>query len=186
MYFLVNGVWLQVTVEDYKKALPGGQLTDELCKILFKSIEAPFNIMGTPVFQDYYVTHSWGETSTMSFLPHTESSKKVPSSGQTPKEQLLAIKMASTNDPDAELNAFLIAVGIGLLVIAGVVYEGIDLYFTKKSIELIVFIAPKLLGSDGRPLLGMSGLNELSDAIEFKVESVEQVGADIKVTLRPR
>ena len=52
--------------------------------------------------------------------------------------------------------------------------------------ELIVFIAPKLLGSDGRPLLGMSGLNELSDAIEFKVESFEQVGADIKVTLRPR
>ena len=52
--------------------------------------------------------------------------------------------------------------------------------------ELIVFIAPKLLGSDGRPLLGMSGLNELSDAIEFKVESVEQFGADIKVTLRPR
>ena len=52
--------------------------------------------------------------------------------------------------------------------------------------ELIVFIAPKLLGSDGRPLLGMSGLNELSDAIEFKVESLEQVGEDIKVTLRPR
>lgn len=52
--------------------------------------------------------------------------------------------------------------------------------------ELIVYIAPKLLGSDGRPLLGMSGLNELSDAIEFKVESVEQVGADIKVTLSPR
>ena len=52
--------------------------------------------------------------------------------------------------------------------------------------ELIVYIAPKLLGSDGRPLLVMSGLNELSDAIEFKVESVEQVGADIKVTLRPR
>ena len=52
--------------------------------------------------------------------------------------------------------------------------------------ELIVYIAPKLLGSDGRPLLGMSGLNELSDAIEFKGESLGQVGADIKVTLRPR
>jgi hypothetical protein len=26
----------------------------------------------------------------------------------------------------------------------------------------------------------------LSDAIEFKVDSLEQVGADIKVTLRPR
>jgi diaminohydroxyphosphoribosylaminopyrimidine deaminase/5-amino-6-(5-phosphoribosylamino)uracil reductase len=52
--------------------------------------------------------------------------------------------------------------------------------------EFVVYIAPKLLGSDGRPLLGMSGLKELSDAIEFKVESVEQVGVDIKVTLRPR
>ena len=52
--------------------------------------------------------------------------------------------------------------------------------------ELIVYIAPKLLGSDGRPLMGMSGLNDLSDAIEFTVESVEQVGADIKLTLRSR
>ena len=72
-----------------------------------------------------------------------------------------------------------------VLVEAGATLSG-SFIETGLVDELIVFIAPKLLGSDGRPLLGMSGLNELSDAIEFKVESVEQVGADIKVTLRPR
>ena len=118
-----------MTVNDYVKALPGKKLTDKLCEILFKSISAPFNIMGTVVYLDYYVTHNWGETSTMSFLPHKESSKKVPSSGETPKEQLLAIKMASTNDPDAETNAFLIAVGVAVFIAAGVVYSGIELYF---------------------------------------------------------
>ena len=72
-----------------------------------------------------------------------------------------------------------------VLVEAGATLSG---SFIKAGLvdELIVYIAPKLLGSDGRPLLGMSGLNELSGAIEFKVESVEQVGVDIKVTLRPR
>jgi diaminohydroxyphosphoribosylaminopyrimidine deaminase/5-amino-6-(5-phosphoribosylamino)uracil reductase len=72
-----------------------------------------------------------------------------------------------------------------VLVEAGATLSG-SFIETGLVDELIVFIAPKLLGSDGRPLLGMSGLNELSDAIEFKVESLEQVGADIKVTLRPR
>jgi len=41
------------------------------------------------------------------------------------------------------------------------------------------------LGSDGRPLLGISGLDRLSDALEFDVNTVELIGADIKVTLRP-
>ena len=52
--------------------------------------------------------------------------------------------------------------------------------------ELIVYIAPKLLGNDGRPLLGISGLDRLGDALEFDVNTVELIGADIKVTLRPR
>ena len=52
--------------------------------------------------------------------------------------------------------------------------------------ELIVYIAPKLLGRDGRPLLGISGLDRLSDALDFDVDAVERIGADIKVTLRPR
>ena len=100
----------------------------------------------------------------------------APSTGESvPRVNLLSV-LDSLAELD-ECNEVLVEAGAtlsGSFIEAGLVDE------------LIVYIAPKLLGSDGRPLLGMSGLNELSDAIEFKVESVEQVGADIKVTLRPR
>jgi diaminohydroxyphosphoribosylaminopyrimidine deaminase/5-amino-6-(5-phosphoribosylamino)uracil reductase len=100
----------------------------------------------------------------------------APSTGETvPRVNLLSV-LDSLAELD-ECNEVLVEAGAtlsGSFIEAGLVDE------------LIVYIAPKLLGSDGRPLLGMSGPNELSDAIEFKVESVEQVGVDIKVTLRPR
>jgi diaminohydroxyphosphoribosylaminopyrimidine deaminase/5-amino-6-(5-phosphoribosylamino)uracil reductase len=100
----------------------------------------------------------------------------APNSGESVSRVSLLSVLESLSELD-ECNEVLVEAGAtlsGSFIEAGLVDE------------LIVFIAPKLLGSDGRPLLGMSGLNELSDAIEFKVESVEQVGADIKVTLRPR
>jgi len=100
----------------------------------------------------------------------------APSTGESvPRVNLLSV-LDSLAELD-ECNEVLVEAGAtlsGSFIEAGLVDE------------LIVYIAPKLLGSDGRPLLGMSGPNELSDAIEFKVESVEQVGVDIKVTLRPR
>ena len=100
----------------------------------------------------------------------------APSTGESvPRVNLLSV-LDSLAELD-ECNEVLVEAGAtlsGSFIEAGLVDE------------LIVYIAPKLLGSDGRPLLGMSGPNEVSDAIEFKVESVEQVGADIKVTLRPR
>ena len=100
----------------------------------------------------------------------------APNTGESPSRVDLLSVLESLAELD-ECNEVLVEAGAtlsGSFIEAGLVDE------------LIVFIAPKLLGSDGRPLLGMSGLNELSDAIEFKVESLEQVGADIKVTLRPR
>ena len=100
----------------------------------------------------------------------------APNTGESPSRVDLLSVLESLAELD-ECNEVLVEAGAtlsGSFIEAGLVDE------------LIIYIAPKLLGSDGRPLLGMSGLNELSDAIEFKVESVEQVGADIKVTLRPR
>jgi len=100
----------------------------------------------------------------------------APSTGESvPRVNLLSV-LDSLAELD-ECNEVLVEAGAtlsGSFIEAGLVDE------------FVVYIAPKLLGSDGRPLLGMSGPNELSDAIEFKVESVEQVGVDIKVTLRPR
>lgn len=51
--------------------------------------------------------------------------------------------------------------------------------------ELVVFIAPKLLGADAKPLLALQGLVKLAAAPSFQIHEMTQVGQDIKITLRP-
>ena len=45
--------------------------------------------------------------------------------------------------------------------------------------ELIVYIAPKLLGSDARGLCVLPGLEKLADAPHFKFNEIRQVGPDV-------
>jgi diaminohydroxyphosphoribosylaminopyrimidine deaminase/5-amino-6-(5-phosphoribosylamino)uracil reductase len=49
--------------------------------------------------------------------------------------------------------------------------------------ELIIYIAPKILGRDARPLTEISGLTKMDECLQFSVKEVVKVGADIKVTL---
>ncbi|ELI8098421.1 bifunctional diaminohydroxyphosphoribosylaminopyrimidine deaminase/5-amino-6-(5-phosphoribosylamino)uracil reductase RibD [Yersinia enterocolitica] len=52
--------------------------------------------------------------------------------------------------------------------------------------ELILYIAPKLLGSDARGLCQLTGLTQLSDAPEFVFSEVGQVGPDLRLRLKPK
>ncbi len=45
--------------------------------------------------------------------------------------------------------------------------------------ELIVYIAPKLLGSDARGLCTLPGLEKLADAPQFKFKEIRHVGPDV-------
>lgn len=47
--------------------------------------------------------------------------------------------------------------------------------------ELIVYIAPKLLGDQARGLCHLPNLTKLSDATEWKLQSVETIGEDVKM-----
>lgn len=51
--------------------------------------------------------------------------------------------------------------------------------------ELIVYMAPKLLGNNGRALCDLPGLQHLSDAPEFAFSDVRQIGPDLRLRLRP-
>lgn len=51
--------------------------------------------------------------------------------------------------------------------------------------ELIVYIAPKLLGNNARGLINLPPLDSLSDAPKFEFTEVIQVGDDLRVRLRP-
>ncbi len=51
--------------------------------------------------------------------------------------------------------------------------------------ELIIYIAPKLLGSDARALLNIVGLESMSDSIDFSISDLRQMGSDIRLVLKP-
>ncbi len=47
--------------------------------------------------------------------------------------------------------------------------------------ELIIYLAPKIMGSDGRGLLGALGLQSMAEAIDLDIQDVRQVGRDIRI-----
>lgn len=52
--------------------------------------------------------------------------------------------------------------------------------------ELIVYVAPKLLGNDARGLCQLAGLTQLVDAPVFAFRDIRQVGDDVRLTLTPQ
>lgn len=52
--------------------------------------------------------------------------------------------------------------------------------------ELVVYVAPKLLGPQARPLIEMGELRDLREAPHFLVVDATPVGEDVRLRLRPR
>lgn len=52
--------------------------------------------------------------------------------------------------------------------------------------ELILYVAPKLLGDNARGLCGLPGIDRLSQVPEFSFSDVTQVGPDLRLRLKPK
>ncbi len=52
--------------------------------------------------------------------------------------------------------------------------------------SLSFILLRKFLGNDARGLLSISPLSSLSEAPEFTIDSLQQIGPDIRVCLKPR
>ena len=50
--------------------------------------------------------------------------------------------------------------------------------------ELILYIAPRLLGSDGKPLLNIFGMQSLNEFAGFSVQQLIKIGEDVRLTLK--
>ena len=50
--------------------------------------------------------------------------------------------------------------------------------------ELVIYVAPKLLGPQARPLVEMGELQSLPDALNFMVIETRQIGEDVRLRLR--
>lgn len=51
--------------------------------------------------------------------------------------------------------------------------------------KLTLFYAPKLMGSEGIPMIGALRATRMAEALQFRVAEVEAVGEDVAVTLYP-
>ena len=51
--------------------------------------------------------------------------------------------------------------------------------------KLTLFYAPKLIGSEGVPMIGSLRATRMAEALQFRVSEVEKVGEDVAVTLYP-
>ncbi|GIT36915.1 MAG: hypothetical protein Ct9H300mP6_07830 [Gammaproteobacteria bacterium] len=50
--------------------------------------------------------------------------------------------------------------------------------------EIIVYLAPSILGNPSRGMFELPMLNELSESFRFYIESVDQIGTDLRIVLR--
>jgi len=60
-----------------------------------RPIDAPFNIMGLPIYLDYYVVHNF-ETNSMSFSLHSDSKKPAPTMMLEPPSKVLGVTSTNT------------------------------------------------------------------------------------------
>ncbi|MCE4936730.1 bifunctional diaminohydroxyphosphoribosylaminopyrimidine deaminase/5-amino-6-(5-phosphoribosylamino)uracil reductase RibD [Aliivibrio fischeri] len=48
--------------------------------------------------------------------------------------------------------------------------------------ELIIYLAPKLMGADGRSIINLIGLETMSETIDLDIKDIRMVGKDIRIT----
>jgi diaminohydroxyphosphoribosylaminopyrimidine deaminase/5-amino-6-(5-phosphoribosylamino)uracil reductase len=89
----------------------------------------------------------------------------------------LALKQVLSRLAEMEINDILVESGprlSGALLAAGLVDEW------------LLYIAPRLLGQDARPLASLKGLRRLANSPRFEILDSQQMGADMRLRLVPR
>jgi diaminohydroxyphosphoribosylaminopyrimidine deaminase/5-amino-6-(5-phosphoribosylamino)uracil reductase len=51
--------------------------------------------------------------------------------------------------------------------------------------ELVVYVAPRVLGSEARGLFHLPGLDRMQDGLGLEIADVRAVGRDWRITARP-
>lgn len=99
------------------------------------------------------------------------------------------IEEAPSDDGYLDLSAVLRKLGEmevnEVLVEAGPTLAG-QLLSTLLVDELLLYVAPKLLGPQGRPLVNLPELQSLQDAWGFSLFDAKRFGDDLRLRMRPK
>ena len=59
-------------------------------------------------------------------------------------------------------------------------------YMSQELIdEMVVYVAPHLMGADARGLMQLPGIESMQDRVELDIADIRQVGKDIRITAKP-
>jgi len=97
IFFNMEGKYLEVAAKDYVKDVSAAQ-DKSLCKVFIRPLDAPFNIMGLPIYMDYYVTHG---NDTMSFTPYFNAKAAIETGKRADKTLAAALETEDTANGDA-------------------------------------------------------------------------------------
>ena len=51
--------------------------------------------------------------------------------------------------------------------------------------ELVIYMAPHLMGDEAKGLFCLAGLSEMKDRISLDIQDVRMIGKDLRITARP-
>jgi diaminohydroxyphosphoribosylaminopyrimidine deaminase/5-amino-6-(5-phosphoribosylamino)uracil reductase len=102
----------------------------------------------------------------------------------------LGVQVVATPLSGEGLDLFYVLDELGGRGIKGLLVEGggeTATRFVRKGLadKLTLFYAPKLLGSEGVPMIGALRATKVAESLQFSVSEVEKVGDDVAVTLYP-
>jgi diaminohydroxyphosphoribosylaminopyrimidine deaminase / 5-amino-6-(5-phosphoribosylamino)uracil reductase len=125
--------------------------------------------------------------------PATDPEADAPGALQARRAALLAravrIEEVAANNGCLDLSAVLRKLAHlevnEVLVEAGPTLAG-QLLATFLADELLLYVAPKLLGPQGRPLVNLPELQSLQDAWGFSLFDAKRFGDDLRLRLRPK
>ena len=117
----------------------------------------------------------------------------APATFQTRRAALLArgVRIEEVAADDGFLDLFAVLKKLGELDVNEVLVEAgptlAGQLLTKSLVdELLLYIAPKLLGPQGRPLVNLPELQSLQEALGFALFDAKQLGDDLRLRLRPK
>jgi diaminohydroxyphosphoribosylaminopyrimidine deaminase/5-amino-6-(5-phosphoribosylamino)uracil reductase len=110
--------------------------------------------------------------------------------GRERELERFGVEVVATPLTEDGLDLFYVLDDLGGREIKGLLVEGGGKTATRfvrggLADKLTLFYAPKLLGSEGVPMIGALRATKVAEALQFVVAEVEKVGDDVAVTLYP-
>jgi diaminohydroxyphosphoribosylaminopyrimidine deaminase / 5-amino-6-(5-phosphoribosylamino)uracil reductase len=110
--------------------------------------------------------------------------------GREKELEALGVEVVGARRSSEGLDLLYVLEELGRREIRGVLVEGggeTAAHFVRRRLadKITLFYAPKLVGSEGVPMIGALRVTKMAEAMKFSILNVETVGEDVAVTLYP-